>query len=302
MKGLELSELFYEQIGRPAILNCPEAVKGGWAAGLVGEGSECFGFDDALSRDHDWGPGFCIWLTNEQFEAYGHILQQIYNRLPIFFGGYTRIETTMAGQRVGVFRITDFYGRFLGPYVRPKNNDEWMCLPENYLAVAVNGCIFEDSTGCFSEIRDNLLSFYPEDVRRKKLAARLAVMAREGQYNYPRCMQRQDIVAAGLALARFTEAAMSAVYLLNRQYMPYYKWAWKGLEKFQDGRQCQMLLRELTQSPSLALIEQIAHWMRNCLEAQGLSKSKDDFLHLQALEVQAGISDSGLRQRHLLEG
>lgn len=37
-----------------------------------------------------------------------------------------------------------------------------------------------------------------EDLRLKKLAARAAVMAQAGQYNYPRCVRRGETVAAGL--------------------------------------------------------------------------------------------------------
>ena len=46
---------------------------------------------------------------------------------------------------------------------------EWMRLPESYLAVAVNGEVFRDDEGRFSEIRQYLLNGYPEDVRIKKM-------------------------------------------------------------------------------------------------------------------------------------
>ena len=64
IKGLELSKLYFENIYLPELQkNFPELLEK-MAIGLAGEGSECFGYDDEISRDHDFGPSCCIWLTD----------------------------------------------------------------------------------------------------------------------------------------------------------------------------------------------------------------------------------------------
>ena len=63
MKGLELARGYFYDECLPRLRRELPAVLPHLAAGLVGEGSDCFGYDDHVSRDHDWGPGFCIWLS-----------------------------------------------------------------------------------------------------------------------------------------------------------------------------------------------------------------------------------------------
>ena len=71
MQGMEIAEKYYEQYGLPMVREvCPELEERA-AFGLVGEGSQCFGYDDEISRDHDFGPGFCIWLLEDDFANYG---------------------------------------------------------------------------------------------------------------------------------------------------------------------------------------------------------------------------------------
>ena len=59
-QGLALSREYYETYGRPMLEQQFAPYKDKIAAGLVGKGSDCFGFDDRYSRDHDWGPDFCL--------------------------------------------------------------------------------------------------------------------------------------------------------------------------------------------------------------------------------------------------
>lgn len=82
MQGLELSERYFYCCGEPMILEKFKDYKDKIAAGLIGDGSECFGFDDELSRDHDWGPSFCLWLTMDDYIKIGKLLKEEIKKLP----------------------------------------------------------------------------------------------------------------------------------------------------------------------------------------------------------------------------
>lgn len=185
MKGLELSELFFREAGERIFGDHFGELCDRMAFGLVGDGSECYGYDDDISRDHDWGPGFCVWLNQNDYTRFGAQAQQIYDGLPASFHGHPPMQLSVWGAgRIGVLEISAFYRNFVGPYQPPTTLDEWLLLPDNALAAATNGRVFKDVTGEFSRIRHSLLQFYPEDVRRKKIAARCMSIGREGQYNY----------------------------------------------------------------------------------------------------------------------
>ena len=64
MKGLELARKYYEEYGRELIDTKFHDFADRICVGLVGEGSECLGFDDKISTDHDFEPAFCLFITN----------------------------------------------------------------------------------------------------------------------------------------------------------------------------------------------------------------------------------------------
>ena len=92
MNGLELSRAYYDAYGRGMLsAQFPELLPH-LAAGLIGSGSECFGYDDAVSRDHDFEPGFCLFLPDESVvdRRTAFLLERAYASLPSEFMGISR--------------------------------------------------------------------------------------------------------------------------------------------------------------------------------------------------------------------
>ncbi len=305
MKGLELARCYYEQFGRAALETYAHDVLPRVAIGLAGEGSECFGFDDAVSRDHDWGPSFCIWLDEADYHKYGARLQQIYDSLPKQAAGYpARRETELSGKRVGCLCTQQWYRYYTGYAAGPRTPAQWRRVPEAFLATATNGEVFYDPSGRFTAIRNRLKRFYPEDIRIKKIVARAAVMAQAGQYNYPRCVGRGDTVAAHIALSEFMKAAMSMVYLLNKQYAPYYKWMYRGLCGLPKLPRARSQFEKLMLTKGVErqeVIEGICLTVGAELRRQGLTDRTDTFLQALCADMMQRISDPELRNTHFLD-
>ena len=307
MKGLELSKKYWEAVGRPAFeKDCPDVLLRA-CVGLVGEGSECYGFDDEISRDHDWGPGFCVWLPDEDMKTLGAEAQKIYAALPEEFMGFKRLNSgEMSSGRVGVMSVGSFYARYTGFDRLPQSFFEWRCIPEKGLSVVTNGEVFMDLPGRFMEIREGFTAFYPEDLRKKKLAMRLALAAQSGQYNYSRCAHRGESVAAFLALGEFVQNVQAAVFLLNKRYRPYYKWTHRAMQQLPVlGAQLApkieaLAAKKLEDHEIIDLIEEVSADIIKELKKEGLSASDSDFLLQHAEEVQSRIEDPQIRSMHLM--
>ena len=204
MRGLDISRSFYEEFGKPMIERDFAEFADRIAVGLVGHGSECFGYDDELSRDHDFSPGFCIWLTEEDEREFGFKLFRAYSKLPQEYMGIKLVEKSLAGNGFkGVSVISDFYRRYTGREGAPESLSDWLYIPSHYLAEATNGEVFCDPLGEFSRIRQQIKCGMPEDVRLKKIASCALHMAQTGQYNYSRCIAHGESGAARLALSEF---------------------------------------------------------------------------------------------------
>ncbi|MBB5144223.1 DUF4037 domain-containing protein [Desulfovibrio intestinalis] len=311
MQGLALARAFYNECRSILWREMPDVMSRA-AVGLVGEGSECFGCDDAASRDHDFGPAFCLWLPREELRRHAARIESVFGMLPQRFDGLeSRLVPERRLGRVGPLPLEDFYGFFTGLPNLPATWQEWLAIPEYQLAACTNGEVFEDPAGGFTHWREVLQGCYPKDVRLKKMAARCMVMAQAGQYNLPRCLQRGDGLAAMLCAARFAEAALSMVYLCNGRYMPFYKWAGRLVASLPVlGAETARTLSALAGQPlrgaedmeAARMVESLCAQVAQHLRSEGLSDDAGDWLWAHGPQLIRRVEESQLRQMDMLQG
>ncbi|MBO4235452.1 MAG: DUF4037 domain-containing protein [Firmicutes bacterium] len=358
MKGLEISKAYYKEFGEPMLKEKFSEIIPYIATGVFGSGSECFGFDDDVSRDHDFDPGFMVLLPGEDLvdRKQEFALERAYAALPKEFMGVKRpAMSPVGGNRRGVIRTAEYFSEKVGALVGAlgigdvvaghataeasssdtaaagmtdvaTNSALWLSTPSYALAEAVNGEVFFDGLGEVTRIREALKS-YPDDVRKKKLAGHLLLMAQAGQYNYTRCIQHGENAAAQLAAIEFARNTMSAIFLLNETYEPFYKWSFRAMRNLPKLSLTAELLEYLittdNEGPSMAagsgqsaeesgegslaqdkydVVEGIAADVIDELIAQGLTKANCGDLEKHAYSVNDGIADSELRNRHILAG
>ena len=302
MQGIEISRAFYEEYGKPMIESEFSQYKDRLAIGLVGHGSECFGFDDEVSRDHDFEPAFCIWLTDEDEKEFGFRLFRAYQRLPReFCGTKLKEKSLLGGDTKGVMTISDFYRRYTGRSGPPESDLDWLYTPSHYLAEATNGEVFFDALGEFTRIRSEIKNGMPEDVRLKKIASCAFYMAQTGQYNLKRCLTHGERGASRLALSDFVRNAIELTFLLNHAHMPYYKWAFRSMRLLKILGDRAELLEELIDVHNIDDkkinddVELFCSEIILQLKAQGLSDSTSDYLENHAYCVNERIKNSRLR-------
>ena len=319
---LHVCKRFYEVHGAKMIHEEFGDYEARIAVGLVGEGSECFGYDDEISRDHDFALGFCMWLSEEDYRSIGAMLQRAYEQLLVDFGDeFLReqgVETPVnsvnkvLSHRRGVSSVREFYENLLGVKVQKTEAggyilpDSWRQISEEKLAAATNGMVFRDDAGAFSKIRDSLLEYYPTKVWMMRLAEKLHGFAQTAQTNYARMMARKDYVTAALCVAKGMQYTMEIIYLLNQRYAPYYKWMRKGMQGLSQVDSVAPILDRIAVIPTQAAawegrtysagevnykdeiaasFEDIAEYLLMELKMQGVVKGTDTFLDVYAQDL-----------------
>ena len=318
LSGITMARDYYNLYGKEALIKENEREKDSEyikvlseiAFAKIGEGSECLGYDDIISKDHDFGPGFCIFVTEEQYHDFGRALERAYDALPEDFRGFTKPDRIIGAPRNGVIVIEDFFARILSldnvaceylvkNYTLPV--EVWLRLEDWQLRTVTNGEVFEGKDSVYGRIYENLKKGYPEVVRNRKIAQLLGNICQEGQYNYQRMMQRRDVEGATFVLHCFEEHVMELLFLLNKEFAPHKKWimrAAKDLKKgknvlaeveklmamqpdiayYKDKEMIDWIGRVNYNDPVYVAIDHIAQEIVNFLQEENLTESDDTYL------------------------
>ena len=311
MNGLELSKGYFEEYGRPMLEKDFAELMPFLATGLVGSGSERFGFDDDISRDHDFEPGFCIFLPGEDVvdRKKAFQLERAYAKLPAEYEGVKRQSMSpVGGNRNGVIRTADFYTAQVGYPDGNLSTESWMTISDAALAEAVNGEVFFDNYGEFTTVRKKI-SEMPEDIRLKRVAGNILIMAQSGQYNYLRCMDHGEYEAAQLACNEYVQAAMKVYFLLKHRYMPYYKWSFRALRQIEGAEKLADQLSFLifgdpregdNAMNKYDVIESIAADYIDILQDIGMTDAVCGDLEKHAYSINDHIAESSVRNLHIM--
>ena len=313
MTGLELSRAYWETYGRDMLEKDFPGTANYIAVGLCGSGSECLGFDDEISRDHDFEPGFCLFLPGEEIidRKESFRLERAYMKLPQEFLGFHRARLSpVGGNRHGVIRMEDFLKEKTGTADGRLTVRQWLTVPEQNLLEATCGEIWRDDSGRFTAIRESLAAF-PEDIRLRKLSGELLLMKQSGQYNFRRCLEHGETGGALLAVGEFVRAGMHALFLLSSVYMPYYKWSFRALRTLGEKRSLQagmleQLLKGNAEPEDLEereiLIAEIADQVVEELQEKNLTDASCGDMEQHAYSVADRIQDAEIRNMHILAG
>ncbi|GAB3403264.1 DUF4037 domain-containing protein [Flindersiella endophytica] len=230
-KGQELSRRFYHEAVRPILDR--RAPRLPHSAALLGRGSEVLGFDDDMSRDHNWEPRALLFLSDEDHARHHEALDEALRAgLPATFEG----------------RQTDFGVHTIRGYVQEQlkvdieaelHAADWLALNELRLGMFTAGAVFHDDIG-LQAVRDRF-AYYPRDVWLYlmigawwRVHPEANLVGRSGDVG--------DELGSAIIGARMVHELMRLCFLLERKYAPYSKWFGTAFSRLACGPELSPLL------------------------------------------------------------
>ena len=193
----------------------------------LGSGSDVLGFDDAMSRDHDWGCRLTLLVDGADRAAIPEVSQLLERELPKFYRGFpVRFPVTWDSSfthKVEIATVADFAASRLGidPTIELSVAD-WLILTGQSVLEVTAGPVFVDRTAELAQARARL-NWYPPDIERYVLAAGWQRLSQEMPM-VGRTAEHGDEIGSRMLSTRLADDLISLAFTLSRQWPPYPKW------------------------------------------------------------------------------
>jgi hypothetical protein len=199
----------------------------GYAVGRLGSGSDVLGFDDAMSRDHDWGCRLTLLVDEPDRDAVPQITRLLERGLPESYRGYpVRFPLTWDSElahKVEVATVAGFAVSRLGvDPARELSVLDWLVLTGQSVLEVIAGPVFADRTSELAQVR-TVLRWYPPDIERYVLAAGWQRLTQEMPM-VGRTADSGDELGSRLLGARLAGDLMWLAFAVSRRWPPYPKW------------------------------------------------------------------------------
>lgn len=227
--GINVSKKYFRNILLEEIKKIDEKILDDVCIGVFGSGSECLMLDDKLSQDHDFTFIPTILINDEKYDEYKEVINNIILNSKEEFEGIKKNLTEVVLERRGVHKLSEFVEKQIGK-MGDLTIKDYLEIPAINFLNLVNGEIFIDKSKRFTNFRDKI-NYYPEDIRRYFIAKKCFKIYQSGQYNMTRTFKRNDILALNEVIHEFITNVCDLVYLLNKEYTPFYKWKMVKLRK-----------------------------------------------------------------------
>ncbi len=222
---IDISRAFFEEVVKPILLTHFPAETEQTAFGVFGYGSEALGLDDEYSRDHHWGLRIDALMPDDVFaNQRDAIAATLSANLPDSFQGHALHSGMLQGAGLTPDTLTAMLWRTIGMDRPPSSFEEWLNVPEDDVIHIINGEVWYDPLGRFTEVRETFQAYYPEPVRLRRIAHWCRYFSGMGTYALRRAILRNNAYYCNVTFSRALKLGVQLAFLLEKTYCPYDKW------------------------------------------------------------------------------
>jgi len=269
MNGIKLSESFFNEIVYPYLNNNYIFLLKYISVALLGEGSEVLGYDDNISKDHNYSARLILFIEDSKYTKFGNELEQnIIKNCP---DSFMDIEILKKGycKSISVVPLKSFFLDYLNIKNNSIKKTDWIKLDEQKLVEITAGKIFFDSGNQLKKIRE-FYSFYPDEI--KWFLVYQGFQRLSESDGIIRAVKRKDHISSNLYIGSFIYFAIKIFHTINDEYCPYTKWMGENLKKIGSdnyGLELNKLITELSSNNDLnqtiPLVKKIMTFLTDCI-------------------------------------